>query len=59
GRCLFFTDTGKIGLGPHIMQQVDICCVLYGGHVPVILREMPNGTFRLVGEAYVEGMMDG
>ncbi|KAF2833315.1 hypothetical protein CC86DRAFT_461711 [Ophiobolus disseminans] len=59
GRRIFGTDNGKLGLGPEIMKEGDVCCILYGGHVPVILRETTAGEYRLVGEAYVEGCMDG
>jgi hypothetical protein len=57
GRRLFFTATGEVGLGPQIMKTGDVCCILHGGHVPFILRETTEGMFRLVGEAYVEGIM--
>jgi hypothetical protein len=57
GRRLFITATGEVGLGPRITKTEDICCILHGGHVPIILRETSEGTFRLVGEAYVEGIM--
>ncbi|MCJ1387326.1 hypothetical protein MMC18_000168 [Xylographa bjoerkii] len=55
----FFTTTrGTIGLGPRSMRPGDSVCIFSGGLVPFILRK--DGTrLRLVGEAYVHGIMDG
>lgn len=57
GRSFFVTDRGHFGFGPHVMQDDDLCCVLYGAHVPMVLRKSSSRSFRLVGEAYVEGIM--
>ena len=40
------------------MRQDDICCVLFGSKVPMIMREEKN-FFRLIGECYVHGVMRG
>jgi hypothetical protein len=40
------------------MRKGNICCVLYGGHVPLILREN-DGYYLFVGEAYIHGFMRG
>jgi hypothetical protein len=39
----------------------DVICVLYGGTVPFMLRpkEKEMGGYYVVGEAYVDGIMDG
>jgi hypothetical protein len=57
GRRFFITDNGHFGFGQHIMQEGDLCCILYGANLPMILREAHTDTTRLVGEAYVEGIM--
>lgn len=57
----FFTSVGGyFGLGPRGMEQGDVCAILFGADVPFILRptEM-GGTFRLVGQAYMHGVMYG
>jgi hypothetical protein len=36
----------------------DFVCVIFGCSVPVILRKVRD-HFRVVGEAYVHGLMDG
>jgi hypothetical protein len=37
----------------------DILCIFLGGNVPFILRPLGDGSYELVGEAYVHGVMDG
>lgn len=55
---LFLTNSGYMGLGEYNVAKGDHIYLLMGGEVPFILR--PEGEhFRLVGEAYVHGIMDG
>lgn len=57
-RRLFTTTKGYIGLGPRPTQGGDILCVLFGCPVPFVLQ--PSGErYRLVGECYVHGVMQG
>ncbi|KAJ4015526.1 hypothetical protein NW752_006986 [Fusarium irregulare] len=58
-RRLFFSkDLAYIGLGPKVVQQNDVICVLFGGATPFILR--PSGDkYRFVGECYVFELMTG
>ncbi|OCK82445.1 HET-domain-containing protein [Lepidopterella palustris CBS 459.81] len=57
-RRLFITSKGRLGLGPAAMMSGDSVCVLFGGKLPFILRPV-NDHFRLVGECYLYGYMDG
>jgi hypothetical protein len=57
-RSFFITETGYMDLGPPMMQAVDKICIIYGCHIPVVLREVRDSHF-LVGECYVYGMMMG
>ena len=43
------------------MREGNIVCAIYGSAFPVVLRRMSHevGLFTLVGEAFVEGIMDG
>ncbi|KIX99534.1 uncharacterized protein Z520_05110 [Fonsecaea multimorphosa CBS 102226] len=65
GRRLFLLDTGEIGIGSDEVQPGDTLCMLAdGGRTPFVLRqaslpEYSGGTFTLVGEAYVRGIMYG
>ncbi|KUJ06872.1 uncharacterized protein LY89DRAFT_399668 [Mollisia scopiformis] len=61
GRRLIVTQNGYMGLGPPETQRKDKIAVLFGSTVPFVLRERSesgNG-FQIVGEAYVEGIMNG
>lgn len=52
------TKMGYYVLGPNVMNEGDVICVLYGGKMPFVLR--PWGPFfLLVGECYVHGLMKG
>lgn len=61
GRVLFMTTTGYLGLGPHGTQEGDLIYVILGSSVPYVLRPDQDGTqaFQLIGEAYVQGIMQG
>lgn len=59
-RRFFITKGGYWGLGPAAMQEDDVCAVLLGADVPFVLRSTTEpGTFRLVGQAYIYGVMYG
>jgi hypothetical protein len=59
-RRFVITEKGYYGLAPQIVQEGDMCCVVYGMCTPVILRKMAeDGCYRFVGEAFVLGMMNG
>jgi hypothetical protein len=47
-----------MGLIPAHAQEGDVVAVLTGGHVPIILRPR-DGYYTVVGDAYVQGIMDG
>lgn len=57
-RRLFTTATGYVGIGPQDALQSDVICILFGCSMPLMLREV-DGGFRLVGECYVHGLMNG
>ncbi|KUJ13377.1 HET-domain-containing protein [Mollisia scopiformis] len=58
GRKLFSTREGSLGLGPSVLKEGDLCCILFGAPVPLILR-CAGKQYKLVGEAYVHGVMKG
>ncbi|KAH8691727.1 heterokaryon incompatibility protein-domain-containing protein [Phaeosphaeriaceae sp. PMI808] len=60
GRRQFVMENRAVGIGPAAMQTGDVVCVLFGGCVPYILRATEtDGLYRIVGESYVQGMMQG
>ena len=56
---LFVTQKGYVGLGAKSIQTGDKVFVFPGGFVPFVLRASTDGYYRLVGEAYVHGIMRG
>jgi hypothetical protein len=59
-RGFLMTKSGRYGLSPRLLQDGDLCCVLFGAKVPFVIR--PTGDesqCKLVGECYVEGIMRG
>ncbi|KAG6368461.1 hypothetical protein INS49_002668 [Diaporthe citri] len=59
-RRLIVTENGHVGLGPQATELGDVVCILEGAIMPLILRpEADSDSFKLVGEAYVQGMMFG
>jgi hypothetical protein len=57
----FLSKAGRVGLAPHKTERGDRICIFSGGKVPYIIRPMNDGSdsFRVVGEAYVYGIMYG
>jgi hypothetical protein len=58
GRKLCTTDTGYICLVPKTVKRGDVVVVLLGCNFPVLLRP-DKDMYRVVGECYVHGLMEG
>ncbi|KAF2017677.1 HET-domain-containing protein [Aaosphaeria arxii CBS 175.79] len=58
-RRLFSTQSNFLGTGPRSLKVGDEVWILNGGPVPYILRPQSNGNYRLIGEAFVYGVMHG
>jgi hypothetical protein len=60
---MFLTKGGYLGLGQEGFDVGDVVCILSGGEVPFLLREIGKqengGVFRFLCESYVHGVMDG
>ncbi|KAF4633399.1 hypothetical protein G7Y89_g4718 [Cudoniella acicularis] len=59
GRNLCVTAGGYLGSVPNGSITEDKVCILFGSRVPFVLRECGKGLFKLVGECYIHGIMDG
>jgi hypothetical protein len=57
----FMGRRGFVGIGQKGVREGDIVCVIYGSAFPLVLRRVSDevDSFTLVGEAFVEGVMDG
>ena len=70
-RRIFRTSKGYYGVGHRTLEVGDICCVIRGANVPFVLRKPPLepncsiqisenlSAYRMVGEAYIQGVMNG
>lgn len=57
----FRTVSGHIGLGPRILKNGDMCCVLFGSALPMILRKCASDRldkYVVLGEAKLQGFMN-
>lgn len=59
GRSSYLTEDGVPGLGPLAAKEGDIVTVLLGSGSAMILRPTQEGNYKLVGEAYCDGLMHG
>jgi len=57
-RTFFVTQDGHMGLGPYFARRDDLVVRFHGAGTPFIIRKRKGGWYRLVGEAYVHGMME-
>lgn len=53
------TKKGHLGLSTKHVQSGDSVVVIEGAQVPFILRAQSDGRYRLICEAYVDGIMHG
>jgi hypothetical protein len=53
------TGNGFVGYGHYPVQVGDVLVIFFGVDVPMIIRPSSNGRFRIVGTAFVDGVMMG
>ncbi|KAE8448051.1 hypothetical protein EG329_009816 [Mollisiaceae sp. DMI_Dod_QoI] len=58
-RAFFTTLDGRIGLGPSNLESGDTVCIFCNTFSPFIIRPADSGHNKLIGEAYVHGLMYG
>jgi hypothetical protein len=71
-RRFFVSTKGYVGLAPFHAEIGDLCCILFGGQTPFILRNCSHthpkiqyifggegNPYLFIGESYVHGIMDG
>ncbi|KAH7068440.1 heterokaryon incompatibility protein-domain-containing protein [Paraphoma chrysanthemicola] len=59
GKSPFLSKIGYVGMGPTYMRPGDIVTVLCGATIPFVIRPVAGGKYRLIGECYCDGIMDG
>ena len=58
-RSFIITDEGYIGIAPRATKPGDRVCVILGCRFPLLLREISGSQFQVVGECYLQGIMNG
>lgn len=58
-RTFFCTERGHLGLGPRIIREHDQCWIPQGSKAPCILRPIDGEKYKIIGEAYIHGLMRG
>jgi hypothetical protein len=60
GRRFFVGESGRVGLGSSLLQAGDLCCVLIGCRMPLVIRPTSTSNhFKVLGEAYIHDVMYG
>jgi heterokaryon incompatibility protein (HET) len=58
-RSLFYTKNGRLGIGHRFSRKGDVVYVFPGLSVPFVLRKYPDGNYKLIGDCYINGVMEG
>ncbi|KAI9711509.1 MAG: hypothetical protein M1820_002072 [Bogoriella megaspora] len=59
GRMMIKTEQGRLALVPAHTKKYDAIVLLKGGNKPFVLRTTSNPTYDVIGEAFVDGLMEG
>jgi hypothetical protein len=58
-RTFFSTYDGRLGLGARLARGGDQVWLIMGSKTPYIFKPMGDGTFKILGQAYLHGAMQG
>lgn len=58
-RTPFRSTKGYVGLGPKELEPGDVICLFFGSFLPHVIRTTQRSRYKLIGEAYIQGIMDG
>ncbi|TID14537.1 hypothetical protein E2P81_ATG08489 [Venturia nashicola] len=53
------TRKGLLGWLPQAAKEGDNICIFAGANAPFVIRDRRNGTYELLGDAYIHGIMYG
>ena len=56
-RRLMRNERNKLCLAPYSSRVGDSVCFIHSAEVPCVLRRIEGNHYRLVGEAYIQGLM--
>ena len=58
-RRFFVSSAERYGWAVDGTKTDDIVAILYGCPIPFLLRESDDGTYKILGDCYIHGLMDG
>ena len=58
-RRFFIVSDGSMGLAPADAEAGDAVSLILGCDAPFVLRDRGDGTYQIIGECYLHGVMDG
>lgn len=59
GRRLIVSSDWRLGLVHESACEGDVICIIHGSKVPLVLRRLQSGHYRLIGQCYFESAMRG
>jgi hypothetical protein len=59
GRQLIVSRDWRLGLAHVAAHEGDVICIVHGSKVPLVLRRLQSGRYRLIGQCYFESAMRG
>ncbi|PQE23458.1 heterokaryon incompatibility -domain-containing protein [Rutstroemia sp. NJR-2017a BBW] len=59
GKRFCLTSHDRFAWIPELSEVGDKICILQGGRVPLVVRPRTDGKYTLIGESWVQGMMNG
>jgi hypothetical protein len=59
GRQLIVSRDWRLGLAHITAHEGDVICIVHGSKVPLVLRRLQSGRYRLIGQCYFESAMRG
>jgi hypothetical protein len=59
GRTVIFCDDSRVGLAPQGTKVGDEIWIFVGAATPFVIRRIDGGAYKLIGNCYVHGVMQG
>jgi len=58
-RRLMVTSEGIVGMAPCRAREGDTLAIVFGCNIPLVLREVDQNSYQMIGEGYAHGFMNG
>lgn len=55
----FRDKRGLVGIGPRIVAEGDVICILFGAELPFVIRPQGAEAYFVLGECYIGRLMRG